>query len=67
MSEGVTANHEVADIYQSMLNGDKSALYKLQQIKIMGSLPHFSQGKQNKKTKINTEENVHNQEESQYS
>ena len=50
-----------------MLNGDKSGLYKLQQINPVSHFPHIAgaskqSGKQ--KTKFNTEENSPIQEES---
>ena len=33
------SNNEVADIYQHMLNGDKNALSKLQQVSVVSHLP----------------------------
>lgn len=56
MSEhsGLT-NNEVADIYQSMLNGDKDSLYKLQQVSITAHLPRVTDKYKHAKIKINTE------------
>jgi hypothetical protein len=48
-------NYEVADVYQNMLNGDASALYKLQQINVMNHLPRFRDSSGHHKHKINTE------------
>lgn len=56
-------NYEVADIYQSMLNGDKNALYKLQQINVMNHLPRFHPHPAPHKNKVNTQEHIDNQEE----
>lgn len=53
--ESESFNYEVADIYQSMLNGDKSALYKLQQINVMAQLPRFQAHSHHKYHKVNTE------------
>ena len=63
MSEQVNlSNNQVADIYQHMLNGDKNALFKLQQVSLVSHLPevHASRhsSKHYTKSKINTEENI---------
>lgn len=52
-------NYEVADIYQSMLNGDKDSLFKLQQINLMAHLPRVTSNYQHSKNKINTEHHAH--------
>ena len=48
------ANNQIADIYQSMLSGDKSALSKLQQINPINQLPQLPHSRTNRKSKLNT-------------
>ena len=49
----------MADIYQSMLSGDKSSLFKLQQVNVMAHLPHVrTKTPIYRKPKVNTEENA---------
>lgn len=52
------ANNQIANIYQSMLNGDKSALQKLQQLNPITQLPQIPHSKGNRRSKLNTEVNV---------
>lgn len=55
--EFALANNQIADIYQSMLGGDKSALSKLQQINPIYQLPQLPQlphSRVNRKPKVNT-------------
>ena len=41
-----------------MLNGDKNALSKLQQVNLVNHLPQVQRHSQHRKQKINTEENI---------
>jgi hypothetical protein len=58
------SNNQVADIYQSMLQGDKNSLFKLQQVSNLSLLPHLHpSGGRAYKSKLNTEEQVFHKEE----
>jgi hypothetical protein len=57
------ANNQIADIYQSMLNGDKNALSKLQQLSPASQLPQIAHTRHTRRSKLNTEVDVSRQDE----
>lgn len=44
-------HYEVANIYESMLSGDKNGLFKLQSIRVKNHVPRFIESYYNKKVK----------------